>query len=45
MTLADLLQRAVDHIPHHALYIEEKRETMETGTTLVRHILSALECD
>ena len=25
LTLADLLKRAVDHIPHHAQYIEEIR--------------------
>jgi hypothetical protein len=31
VTLADLLQRAADHIPHHALYIEEKRKALQVG--------------
>jgi hypothetical protein len=28
VTLADLLQLAADHIPHHAQYIEEKRKAL-----------------
>jgi hypothetical protein len=28
LTLADLLKRAADHIPHHAQYIEEKRKAL-----------------
>jgi uncharacterized damage-inducible protein DinB len=31
VTLADLLQRAADHIPHHALYIDEKRKALQVG--------------
>jgi hypothetical protein len=31
LTLADLLQRAADHIPHHAQYIEEKRKALNIG--------------
>jgi uncharacterized damage-inducible protein DinB len=31
VTLADLLERAVDHIPHHAVYIEEKRKALQVG--------------
>ena len=31
LTLADLLQRATDHIPHHAHYIEEKRKALNIG--------------
>jgi hypothetical protein len=31
ITLADLLQQAVDHIPHHALYIDEKRKALQVG--------------
>jgi uncharacterized damage-inducible protein DinB len=29
LTLADLLKRAADHIPHHAQYIEEKRKALQ----------------
>jgi hypothetical protein len=29
VTLADLLQRITDHIPHHAQYIEEKRKALK----------------
>jgi hypothetical protein len=29
LTLVDLLQRATDHIPHHAHYIEEKRTALK----------------
>jgi hypothetical protein len=29
LTLADLLQRATDHIPHHVHYIEEKRKALK----------------
>jgi hypothetical protein len=31
VTLAGLLQRAADHIPHHAQYIEEKRKALQVG--------------
>ena len=29
VTLADLLQRASDHIPHHGQYIEENRKALK----------------
>jgi uncharacterized damage-inducible protein DinB len=28
LTLADLLQRVIDHIPHHARFIEDKKRTL-----------------
>jgi hypothetical protein len=31
LTLADLLKRAVGHIPHHAQYVEEKRKALSIG--------------
>ena len=31
LTLADLLKRAADHIPHHAQYIEEKRKAFQVS--------------
>jgi hypothetical protein len=31
VTLADLLQDAADHIPHHGQYIEEKRKALRVG--------------
>jgi hypothetical protein len=31
LTLGDLLQRAADHIPHHAHYIDEKRQALHIG--------------
>ena len=31
LTLADLLKRAADHIPHHAQYIEEKRRALKVA--------------
>jgi uncharacterized damage-inducible protein DinB len=31
LTLADLLKRAADHIPHHAQYIEEKRRALKVN--------------
>jgi hypothetical protein len=31
LTLADLLMRAADHIPHHAHYIDEKRKALKVG--------------
>ena len=31
MTLRTLLERITNHIPHHAQFIEEKRQAMESG--------------
>jgi uncharacterized damage-inducible protein DinB len=31
VTLAELLQRASDHIPHHGQYIEENRKALKVG--------------
>ena len=35
LTLADLLQRAAVHIPHHAQYIEETRKALHIGERAV----------
>ena len=41
LTLADLLKRAIDHIPHHAQYIEEKRKALQVSErTLPFHLAS-----
>jgi uncharacterized damage-inducible protein DinB len=42
VTLADLLQRAVDHIPHHALYIEEKRKALQVGERAIPFHLASV---
>lgn len=31
VTLADLLRRAADHLPHHTQYIEEKRQSLRVS--------------
>jgi hypothetical protein len=42
VTLADLLQQAVDHIPHHALYIEEKRKALQLGERAIPFHLASV---
>jgi uncharacterized damage-inducible protein DinB len=42
VTLADLLQQAVDHIPHHALYIEEKRKALQVGERAIPFHLASV---
>jgi hypothetical protein len=42
VTLADLLQRATDHIPHHAQYIEEKRKALNIGGRVIPFHLASV---
>ena len=42
VTLADLLQRATDHIPHHAQYIEEKRKALNIGERAIPFYLASV---
>ena len=42
LTLADLLQRATDHIPHHAQYIEEKRKALNIGERAIPFYLASV---
>lgn len=42
LTLADLLQRAADHIPHHAQYIDETRKALHIGERAIP--LSSRKC-
>ena len=42
LTLADLLQRATDHIPHHAQYIEEKRKALNIGERAIPFHLASV---
>jgi hypothetical protein len=35
VTLVDLLQRATDHIPHHAQYIEQKRKALKIADRVI----------
>jgi hypothetical protein len=42
VTLADLLQRATDHIPHHAQYIEEKRKALNIGERVIPFHLASV---
>jgi hypothetical protein len=42
LTLTDILQRAIDHIPHHARYIEEKRKALNIGERAIPFHLASL---
>ena len=42
VTLADLLERAVDHIPQHAFYIEEKRKALQVGERAIPFHLASV---
>lgn len=42
VTLADLLQRAADHIPHHGQYIEEKRKALRVGERAIPFHLASV---
>jgi uncharacterized damage-inducible protein DinB len=42
LTLADLLQRATDHIPHHAQYIEEKRKALNIAERAIPFHLASV---
>ncbi len=42
VTLADLLKRATDHIPHHAQYIEEKRKALNIGERAIPFHLASV---
>jgi uncharacterized damage-inducible protein DinB len=42
VTLADILQRATDHIPHHAQYIEEKRKALDIGERVIPFHLASV---
>jgi hypothetical protein len=47
LTLADVLQCAIDHIPHHAQYIDEKRKALKIGERAIPfHLASVglMEC-
>jgi uncharacterized damage-inducible protein DinB len=42
LTLADLLKRAADHIPHHAQYIDEKRKALNIGERAIPFHLASV---
>jgi hypothetical protein len=42
VTLADLLQRATEHIPHHAQYIDEKRKALNIGERVIPFHLASV---
>jgi hypothetical protein len=42
LTLAELLKRAADHIPHHAQYIEEKRKALQFGERAIPFHLASV---
>ena len=42
LTLADMLQCAIDHIPHHAQYIEEKRQALNIGERAIPFHLASV---
>jgi hypothetical protein len=42
LALADVLQRASDHIPHHAQYIEEKRKALNIGERAIPFHLASI---
>jgi hypothetical protein len=42
VTLADLLQRATDHIPYHAQYIEENRKALSIGARAIPFHLAGI---
>jgi uncharacterized damage-inducible protein DinB len=46
LTLADVLKRAINHIPHHAQYIEEKRKALRIGERAIPFHLASVgvEC-
>ena len=47
LTLVDVLQCAIDHIPHHAQYIEQKRKALKIGERAIPfHLASVglMEC-
>jgi uncharacterized damage-inducible protein DinB len=42
LTLADLLQHATDHIPHHAQFIDEKRKALNIGERAIPFHLASV---